>query len=122
MLNNIGLPGLILIGLVLWLVIWLVKPSKRKLDEAADQKRIADSLEQIAKSNDLIEYVGDRPGHDKRYSIDSSKIQNEIGWKPAYDFDSAITQTVDWYMKNKDWWEPLADEKMLHAQPWTLSW
>ena len=50
MLNNIGLPGLILLGLVLWLVIWLVKPSKRKLDEAADQKRIADSLEQIAKS------------------------------------------------------------------------
>ena len=50
MLNNIGLPGLILIGLVLWLVIWLVKPSKRKLDEAADQKRIADSLEQLAKS------------------------------------------------------------------------
>ena len=50
MLNNIGLPGLILIGLVLWLVIWLVKPSARKLDEAADQKRIADALEQIAKS------------------------------------------------------------------------
>ena len=41
-------------------------------------------------TNDLIEYVGDRPGHDKRYSIDSSKIQNEIGWKPAYDFDNAI--------------------------------
>ena len=50
MLNNVGLPGLIFIGLVLWLVVWLVKPSKRKLDEAADQKRIADSLEQIANS------------------------------------------------------------------------
>ena len=76
----------------------------------------------MGKSNDLIEYVGDRPGHDKRYSIDSSKIQNEIGWKPAYDFDNAIKQTVDWYLKSKDWWEPLADEKMLHPQPWTLSW
>ena len=76
----------------------------------------------MGKSNDLIEYVGDRPGHDKRYSIDSSKIQNEIGWKPAYDFDNAIKQTVDWYLKNKDWWESLADEKMLHPQPWTLSW
>ena len=50
MLNNIGLPGLILIGLVLWLVIWLGKSSKRKLDEAVDQKRFADALEQIAKS------------------------------------------------------------------------
>ena len=79
-------------------------------------------LNLMGKSNDLIEYVDDRPGHDKRYSIDSSKIQNDIGWKPAYDFDNALKQTVDWYMENNDWWEPLADEKTLHPQPWTINW
>ena len=91
-------------------------------NEISNKTIVGKILSIMGKSNDLIEYVGDRPGHDKRYSIDSSKIQNEIGWKPAYDFDSAIKQTVDWYLKNKDWWEPLADEKMLHPQPWTLSW
>ena len=91
-------------------------------NEISNKTIVEKILSIMGKSNDLIEYVGDRPGHDKRYSIDSSKIQNEIGWKPAYDFDNAIKQTVDWYLKNKDWWEPLADEKMLHPQPWTLSW
>ena len=91
-------------------------------NEISNKIIVGKILSIMGKSNDLIEYVGDRPGHDKRYSIDSSKIQNEIGWKPAYDFDNAIKQTVDWYLKNKDWWEPLADEKMLHPQPWTLSW
>jgi len=91
-------------------------------NEMSNKIIVGKILSIMGKSNDLIEYVGDRPGHDKRYSIDSSKIQNEIGWKPAYDFDNAIKQTVDWYLKNKDWWEPLADEKMLHPQPWMLSW
>ena len=91
-------------------------------NEISNKIIVGKILSIMGKSNDLIEYVGDRPGHDKRYSIDSSKIQNEIGWKPAYDFDNAIKQTVDWYLKNKDWWESLADEKMLHPQPWTLSW
>ena len=91
-------------------------------NEISNKTIVGKILSIMGKSNDLIDYVGDRPGHDKRYSIDSSKIQNEIGWKPSYDFDSAIKQTVDWYLKNKDWWEPLADEKMLHPQPWTLSW
>ena len=91
-------------------------------NEISNKIIVGKILSIMGKSNDLIEYVGDRPGHDKRYSIDSSKIQNEIGWKPAYDFDNAIKQTVDWYLKNKDWWESLANEKMLHPQPWTLSW
>ena len=91
-------------------------------NEISNKIIVGKILSMMGKSNDLIEYVGDRPGHDKRYSIDSSKIQNEIGWKPAYDFDNAIKQTVDWYLKNKDWWEPLADAEMLHPQPWTLSW
>ncbi len=91
-------------------------------NEISNRTIVEKILGLMKKPNDMIENVGDRPGHDKRYSIDSSKIQNEIGWKPAYDFDNAIKQTVDWYLKNKDWWEPLADEKMLHPQPWTISW
>ena len=79
-------------------------------------------LSLMGKTNQLIEYVGDRPGHDKRYSIDASKIQNELGWKPQFDFDHALKETVSWYLENNEWWEPLADEKTLHPQPWTLKW
>ena len=51
-----------------------------------------------------------------------SLVQGGIQALYNYDFDNAIKQTVDWYLKNKNWWKPLADEKMLHPQPWTLSW
>jgi len=79
-------------------------------------------LELMKKSTDLIETVGDRPGHDKRYSIDASKIQKDTGWKPRYQFDQALSETVQWYQNNPQWWEPIADEKTLHPQPWTLDW
>jgi len=79
-------------------------------------------LDILGKSHDMIEFVGDRPGHDKRYSIDCSKIENQTGWKPRYDFDDALKQSVNWYMQNQSWWEPLIDENTLHPQPWTLSW
>ncbi len=68
----------------------------------------------------MIEYVDDRPGHDKRYSIDCSKIENNLGWKPKYKFDDALKETVSWYVKNESWWELLIDNKTLHSQPWTL--
>lgn len=61
-------------------------------------------LKKLGKSEDLIEFVKDRPGHDRRYAIDSSKIQNELGWKPEFIFEEAIEYTVDWYLKNKNWW------------------
>ena len=91
-------------------------------NEISNKTIVEKILNQMDKTSDLIEYVGDRPGHDKRYSINCEKIQNEVGWKPEYNFESALKQTVDWYLQNKQWWEPLADEKMLHPQPWTLSW
>lgn len=62
-------------------------------------------LRKLKKSEDLIEFVKDRPGHDRRYAIDSSKIQNELGWKPEHVFEEAIEFTVDWYLQNKNWWE-----------------
>ena len=64
----------------------------------------------LGKSQDSIEYVKDRPGHDRRYAIDSTKIKKELGWKPKYDFDEALKLTVDWYKQNKDWWKKLKDK------------
>lgn len=62
-------------------------------------------LNKLGKGEDLIEYVKDRPGHDRRYAIDSSKIQNELGWKPSFVFEDAMAKTIDWYLQNKNWWE-----------------
>lgn len=54
-----------------------------------------------------IEYVKDRPGHDRRYAIDWTKINQDLGWKPEHDFKEWIHQTIDWYKENEDWWRPL---------------
>ncbi|MDH3312845.1 MAG: dTDP-glucose 4,6-dehydratase [Nitrosopumilus sp.] len=91
-------------------------------NEITNKTIVEKILDILGKSYDLIEYVKDRPGHDKRYSIDSSKIQKEIGWKPRCQFDDALEETVNWYLENQQWWEPLVDENTLHPQPWTLDW
>lgn len=62
-------------------------------------------------SENMIEYVKDRPGHDRRYAIDAAKIKTELGWQPAYDFDTALALTVKWYQENREWWEKLKGEK-----------
>ncbi len=62
-------------------------------------------LDYLDKPESLIEYVKDRPGHDRRYAIDSSKIRRELNWKPDFLFREALKHTIDWYIKNKDWWE-----------------
>ena len=54
-----------------------------------------------------ISFVADRPGHDKRYAVDASKIESEVGWCPAEAFATGIEKTVDWYLGNRDWWLPL---------------
>jgi dTDP-glucose 4,6-dehydratase len=56
-----------------------------------------------------ITYVADRPGHDRRYAIDASKLQGELGWKPRYTFEQGIGQTVDWYLENQDWVKRVLD-------------
>jgi dTDP-glucose 4,6-dehydratase len=54
-------------------------------------------------SDKLITYVKDRPGHDRRYAIDASKISSELGWKPSVTFEEGLSQTIDWYLRNKEW-------------------
>ncbi len=61
----------------------------------------------IADRRSLITYVEDRKGHDRRYAIDSTKLRTELGWEPRESFDTAIRKTIDWYMDNRAWWEPL---------------
>lgn len=57
----------------------------------------------------LITFVTDRPGHDWRYAIDATKLENELGWRASESFDSGITKTVDWYLGNREWWRPLRE-------------
>lgn len=60
-------------------------------------------LKNLGKDESLIKYVKDRPGHDRRYAIDSTKIQTELGWKPKYTFETGIAETIEWYLDNRDW-------------------
>ena len=53
--------------------------------------------------------VTDRPGHDLRYAVDSSKLQRELGWSPTVTFEEGIARTVDWYLANEAWWTPIQD-------------
>lgn len=64
-------------------------------------------IEELGKSEDLIEFVTDRPGHDRRYAIDPTKIHNELGWLPATKFDDGIKKTIEWYLTHKSWWEKI---------------
>lgn len=77
--------------------ISVVQSICRTLDQLAPQ-------ENGQPHEDLITYVQDRPGHDRRYSVDSTKIRREFGWKPATRFDDGLRITVQWYLKNLDWW------------------
>jgi len=62
-------------------------------------------LQNLDKPESLIKFVKDRLGHDRRYAIDSSKIQNELGWTPKYTFETGIAETIEWYLGNREWWE-----------------
>ena len=71
------------------------------LDELAAEERPAG----LASYRELVTFVKDRPGHDRRYAIDASKIQRELGWTPQETFESGIRKTVEWYLLNRQWWQ-----------------
>ena len=64
-------------------------------------------LEQLGHGESCIQYVSDRPGHDRRYAVDFSKIRGELGWQPLLDFEPALAQTVRWYRQNRAWWRKI---------------
>ena len=74
-------------------------------------------LELMNKSEDLIEFVEDRPGHDFRYSMNSTKIRNELGWKELVNFDEALEKTIKWYLNNENWWTNLS-QTVQNKEPW----
>lgn len=78
----------------------------RTLDELAPEK--LGSLKSFA---ELITFVADRPGHDKRYAIDPAKLMRELGWRPQENFDSGVRRTVAWYLENAWWWQPIRQKK-----------
>ena len=76
-------------------------------------RRICDVLDELRPGNaprqELIEFVTDRPGHDARYAIDSTKLETELGWRAQENFESGIAKTVQWYLDNEWWWQPLRE-------------
>lgn len=66
-------------------------------------------LKELDKSDSLISYVQDRPGHDRRYAIDSTKISMELDWKPSYTFESGMQETIQWYLSHQEWVNRIMD-------------
>ena len=65
----------------------------------------------VRPSQELITFVKDRPGHDRRYAIDATKIRTELGWTPTQTVESGLRQTVEWYLTHREWWQPLLSEE-----------
>ena len=88
--------------------------ANNEIDNITIVKKI---LSLMDKSEDLIEFVEDRPGHDFRYSLDSSKIRTSLNWSSKINFDKGIQKTIDWYLKNQEWWKNI-EKNTFNATPW----
>ena len=75
-------------------------------------------LDLTGKPESLKTIVPDRPGHDRRYLLDSSKLRRELGWEPQISFEDGMTATVEWYRANRDWWEPLKERAPVRETSW----
>ena len=75
-------------------------------------------LRHTGKPESLKKIVPDRPGHDRRYLLDSTKIREELGWAPSYEWDQGLAQTVEWYTSNRAWWEPLKARSLVEESAW----
>jgi dTDP-glucose 4,6-dehydratase len=85
-------------------------------------EQIADAiLDTLGKPKSLKSIVPDRPGHDRRYMLDWTKIQRELGWEPQIDFVDGLRDTVGWYAEHREWWEPLRDRAPVDEEAWASS-
>lgn len=82
-------------------------------NERTNKEIVSLIVDRLGVSQDLVKYVEDRLGHDRRYAIDPAKIETELGWKPRYTFDTGIVETIDWYIQNKEWWNNIKLGKYL---------
>jgi dTDP-glucose 4,6-dehydratase len=78
-------------------------------------------LKALGKPESLMTFVEDRPGHDIRYSLDSSKMRSSFNWQPDTSFAQSLESTIRWYAENEQWWTPFATDSILHPTPWKLS-
>ncbi len=86
---------------------YLVGGGNDKVDNLAVAKML---LKLFGRDDSYIEFVKDRPGHDRRYSIDYSKIKKELGWEPSRDFEAKLAETVKWFRENEAWWRPIKED------------
>jgi dTDP-glucose 4,6-dehydratase len=87
---------------------------ERSIEEIADMV-----LELTGKPESLKTIVPDRPGHDRRYLLDSSKLRSELGWEPATGFEEGLRATVEWYAANRAWWQPLRERAPVRETAWS---
>jgi dTDP-glucose 4,6-dehydratase len=90
--------------------------TEASIEEIADRV-----LEATGKPADLKQIVPDRPGHDRRYLLDSSKLRRDLGWEPEIGFDEGLGETVAWYAEHRDWWEPLKERLQVEETAWSKS-
>lgn len=81
------------------------------VDDISNLEAIKLILKLMGKSEDVIEYVKDRPGHDRRYAIDWSKIHNELGWSPSVSLEEGLKRMIEWYVQNESWWKKLKEKE-----------
>jgi dTDP-glucose 4,6-dehydratase len=86
---------------------------ERSIEQIADRV-----LELTGKPESLKTIVPDRPGHDRRYLLDSSKLRRDLGWEPEIDFEDGLRETVEWYAANRGWWEPLRERLQVEETAW----
>jgi dTDP-glucose 4,6-dehydratase len=90
-------------------------------NEVTNVELVKHILNILGKPESLITYVEDRPGHDKRYSLDSGKLRAQLSWQPKFSFQEALEYTVKWYVENEKLWAPFATDAILHPTPWKMS-
>ncbi|HDH01121.1 MAG TPA: dTDP-glucose 4,6-dehydratase, partial [Nitrospirae bacterium] len=79
-------------------------------------------ISKMGLSEDSIEFVSDRPGHDYRYSVDSDRIRSRLGWQPRTDFESGLGEVIGWYSRNEWWWRPLKEKLKNESRGfWTVA-
>jgi dTDP-glucose 4,6-dehydratase len=94
-----------------------VKPTMSGLE--LDVEEIAGRLIRIFNLDESYKlYVPDRPGHDRRYLLDTDKIETELGWHPEVDFETGFAETVAWYRQNETWWRPLMGRSPVNEESW----